>query len=288
MKSMKMTGWLVAAALLASTPVWAEPTAAQADRIKQAQQDIDGIASKSTDDRHVQALKGKLNVNDEAVTRLREKNQSKGWGEIAAQAAMAKELTRFNPGAYADTNTALGAIEERRAQGKNWDEIARDIDAAQFDLSKVADDVNAVRDEFRKAGEEGASQASANVDGAAQELRQTQQDIDRTASTLASDEERQQAIATAVGAPAEDVKEVREENKSEGWGEVTVQLALAKEMHQSKSAEYASMQAAMDKVEELRNQGKRLEEIAREQSIELRPVLDMANRVRDAFKTRAA
>jgi hypothetical protein len=71
-------------------------------------------------------------------------------------------------------------------------------------------------------------------------------------------------------APSE-IEQLR--NAGQGWGEVTIRLAMADKLLKADPAKYPTMQAALDQIGTLRSEGKGWGQIAKELGFKLGPVV---------------
>lgn len=255
-KLIRTTGWVAGfLALALSVPAaWADTTPQRTEEIRGIQQEIDNRASLQPDHIQKKILAERFSVSEARVQELRDKNETKGWGEIAVQLSMAKQLSTATQAAYATPDAALNEIQARRGEGKQWHDIAS---ANSLDLSRVVEDMRSARDEFKSKGE-----AAASADATVTDLREAQQQIDASASKQ-SDQAHIDALSSQFGVTPEVVRELRREYQTKGWGEIAVQLAMAKQLSESRRTEFPDAQSALNAIKNLRSQGKDWEETAR-------------------------
>lgn len=285
-------GLALALVLTLAVPAWAAPTAEQA-------REIDEAAKRIEEGRYgaevPRVLSEQYGIDRSTADALPDRNQGQGWGEIVARTAFARQLSKMNPSQYATTADALQKAREAREQSGSWDQAASSIDP-QFDLGAVRDAVRRTADTLSGStpDEAGAGTSTADAGSSAateqaRQLRQAQQAIDDVASR-STDEKHADALESEIGVGEDVVNGLRERYRDKGWGEIAIQLAMAKQLSKMNPSSYADTKAALPRIEELRREGKGWDEIARsiDPQFKLDPVVDSVEGVRDAFRSHAS
>lgn len=83
-----------------------------------------------------------------------------------------------------------------------------------------------------------------------------------------------EALAQQFQVPSQIVQDLR--NAKQGWGEITIRLALAEQLMKTDSAKFPTMADALTRVGELRNGGMGWGRIAKELGLKLGPVISEA------------
>ncbi len=104
-------------------------------------------------------------------------------------------------------------------------------------------------------------------------LNTAQQRIDRQGTPPNS-----QALATEFGVPTATVDRLRA--KKQGWGETTIELAMAQQLTKTNPTAYPTMDAALAKIEGMRDQKQGWGKIARDLGFKLGPVVSSVQRAR--------
>jgi hypothetical protein len=121
----------------------------------------------------------------------------------------------------------------------------------------------------------GAVQADANEDEA--RLQTAHKEIDNAPSS-GSQQARVETLAKQFKVPPSTVEELR--NKQKGWGEVTIELAMAQQLNKTDPKAYPTFADALKRIDTLRAEHKGWGEIAKEQGFKLGPVISDAKQVR--------
>jgi hypothetical protein len=90
---------------------------------------------------------------------------------------------------------------------------------------------------------------------------------------------RTEALSKQFGLKPEEIQDMRA--KKQGWGEVTVQLAMAQHLSQSDPTTYPTLQSALTKIESMRADKMGYGKIAKELGFKLGPVVSDAMHVRN-------
>jgi broad specificity phosphatase PhoE len=116
------------------------------------------------------------------------------------------------------------------------------------------------------------------------ELRQLQQEIDDHAA-LKPDEAHFDALQDQYDVDHDVVSGLRDRYRTKGWGEISIQLAMAKELSGEKKDRFGSTKEAVSTISSLRgaDQSKPWDAIASEVGINLDPVVDSMEKTRDRF-----
>lgn len=109
------------------------------------------------------------------------------------------------------------------------------------------------------------------------QLQAEQQAIDNEAAP-AKDAARAEALASQFQVPADVVQGLRE--KQRGWGEVTIQLAMAQQLSKTDPATYPTVADALTRIDALRSDGKGWGQMAHGLGFQLGPVMREVKRVR--------
>lgn len=109
------------------------------------------------------------------------------------------------------------------------------------------------------------------------QLQAEQQAIDNEAAP-AKDAARAEALASQFQVPASAVQDLR--GQQQGWGEITIRLAMAQELSKTDPATYPTMADALSHVDALRSDGKGWGQMAHELGFQLGPVMREVKRVR--------
>ena len=120
-------------------------------------------------------------------------------------------------------------------------------------------------------------------------LETVKQEIDRDAGASAQ-EAKIQALASQYNVNPGVVQDLHDKNK--GWGETTIELAMAQRLTQTDAKTYPGMADALNKIESLRSQKMGWGKIAKNLGFKLGPVVSSAmhtrNELRRESKTQAA
>lgn len=87
-----------------------------------------------------------------------------------------------------------------------------------------------------------------------------------------------QALATEFGVPTTTVERLRAQKQ--GWGETTIELAMAQQLTKTNPTAYPTMDAALAKIEGMRTQKQGWGRIARDLGFKLGPVVSSVQRAR--------
>lgn len=108
-----------------------------------------------------------------------------------------------------------------------------------------------------------------------QQLQNEQQGIDAAAKSTAP---RAEALAAEFGVATETVTSLR--NQKRGWGTITIELAMAKQITTANPAGYLDMATALARIEAMRTQGLGWGRIAQDLGFKLGPVVSAVQRAR--------
>jgi hypothetical protein len=90
---------------------------------------------------------------------------------------------------------------------------------------------------------------------------------------------RMEALSRQFRLTPEEIQDMRA--KKQGWGEVTIQLAMAQQLSQSNPTTYPTIQSALTKIESLRADKMGYGKIAKDLGFKLGPVVSDAKHVRN-------
>lgn len=116
----------------------------------------------------------------------------------------------------------------------------------------------------------------AQADQDEQRLQATRAQIDRDAS--AKQQNRVQALSTQFNVSTDTVEDLRA--KKQGWGEITIRLAMAQHLTKTDPQTYPTMNDSLAKIDSLRSENKGWGKISQDLGFKLGPV------VRDAQQAR--
>lgn len=116
------------------------------------------------------------------------------------------------------------------------------------------------------------------------QVNDTQEQIDREAMQGA-DTSRVEKIAKQYDVPATTVERLRA--SGHGWGEISIQLAMAQHLAKTQSSTYPTTGDALTKVETLRAEGKGWGAAAKELGFKLGPVVSETRRTREQLRPAA-
>lgn len=112
-------------------------------------------------------------------------------------------------------------------------------------------------------------------------LQAAQGAIDSEASTGAA-KSKVDVLARQFQVPTSVVEDLR--NKKQGWGEITIQLAMAQHLSSTDPQTYPALTDALTQIEALRGDGKGYGNIAKELGFKLGPVISEVQRARQEFR----
>lgn len=112
-------------------------------------------------------------------------------------------------------------------------------------------------------------------------LQAAQSAIDSEASTSAT-KSKVEALARQFQVPTSVVEDLR--NKKQGWGEISIQLAMAQHLSSTNQTTYPALTDALKQIETLRSEGKGYGNIAKELGLKLGPVVSDVQRIRQEFR----
>jgi hypothetical protein len=283
--------------LLAVLALAAVPAYAAHDAEAQFQDAMRGIdeAQGATDEARIEALVKELGFPRSSVEEARSQSGDKGWGETAARLAMGAEMIKSNP-ASSDVNNAHRQVNEMRTAGKSWTEIARTMDGVQFERATQA--LQRVRENLAGAHHAAGSAAGGHdaygsgssappqeTAAVQSELASAQQAIDAAAPKTADDAQ-YQALTDTFQVDRATVEKLRERYGSQ-WGEMTILLAMARQLSEMNPGAFKSTADALPKIQGLRDQGKQWNEIAHsiDPTFQLDRVARMVNDVKGRFQS---
>src|SRR5574341_1216374 len=102
------------------------------------------------------------------------------------------------------------------------------------------------------------------------QLRTIQQETDRNATTQ-SDQSHVQALAQQFQVPESEIERLRSEGQ--GWGEIKIELAMARQLAQENPNTYPTFSDALSRVEHERGLGKGWGQISNDLGFKLGPVI---------------
>lgn len=208
-----------------------------------------------------QFIADRLAITTDRVATLKSAYPSAGWGELAGRFALAKEVSEGS-NRFAGVDEAMAEISRLRDENVDWQEITDRLHHGS------ATDTHA------------APEGGADLSREAQELRGIQQEIDDKAHGL-GDEKQFEKLSEQFHVTRETITGLRERHRTKGWGEVTILLAVAFALHE---AQGISMDDALSRVESARaNQATGWDTVASRLNVQLRPAVDSARHVREAY-----
>lgn len=113
------------------------------------------------------------------------------------------------------------------------------------------------------------------------QLESVRKDIDKD-WTNAGQPDRVQSLANQFNVAPEAVQDLRA--KKQGWGETTIELAMAQHLTQTDATTYPTMTEALNKIEMLRSQKMGWGKIANNLGFKLGPVVSDAQHVRNELR----
>jgi hypothetical protein len=116
------------------------------------------------------------------------------------------------------------------------------------------------------------------------QLKTQEQEINRSGG-LGQDRARAEALARQFTVSVSTVEEMRD--KKQGWGSITIQLAMAAHLVKQDPTTYPTMADALKKVETLRAEGRGWENIAKELGFKLGPVVSDVQQARRELRAEA-
>lgn len=114
----------------------------------------------------------------------------------------------------------------------------------------------------------------------AEELNAAAREVDQTS---APESARSEAVARQFNVDSSVVQGMR--NRGQGWGEITIQLAMAEHLANTEPATYPTSADARTRVEELRREGKGWGAIAKELGFKLGPVISDVKQTHQRVQT---
>ena len=127
------------------------------------------------------------------------------------------------------------------------------------------------------------STGQADSDGDEARLQTAHKEIDNATSS-GSQQARVEALAKQFKVPPSTVERLRD--KRNGWGEVTIELAMAQQLNKTDPKSYPTFADALKRIDTLRAEHKGWGEIAKEQGFKLGPVISDVRQARqDLVKT---
>lgn len=121
----------------------------------------------------------------------------------------------------------------------------------------------------------------ARVDADEAQLESVRKDIDKD-WTNAGQTDRVQSLAKQFNVTPEMVQDLRA--KKQGWGEISIELAMAQHMTQTDATTYPTMTEALTKIDTLRSQKMGWGKIANNLGFKLGPVVSAAQHVRNELR----
>jgi hypothetical protein len=116
----------------------------------------------------------------------------------------------------------------------------------------------------------------AQADQDEERLQATHSGIDKEATS--KNQNRAQALSTQFNVPASTVEDLRA--KKQGWGEITIRLAMAQHLTKTDPNTYPTMNDALAKIDSMRSDNKGWGKIAKDLGFKLGPVIAEAQRAR--------
>jgi hypothetical protein len=110
-------------------------------------------------------------------------------------------------------------------------------------------------------------------------LQAQQKDIDK--ATPASQQARVDTLAKQFQVPASTVEDLQ--SKRHGWGQVTIELAMAQELSKTDPKTYPTVADALKRIDTLRDEHIGWGRIAKEQGFKLGPVISDVKHMRQEF-----
>jgi hypothetical protein len=123
--------------------------------------------------------------------------------------------------------------------------------------------------------------AQANQDE--ERLQATRADIDKDANS--TKQNRVQALSTQFNVSTDTVEDLRA--KKQGWGEITIRLAMAQHLTKTDAQTYPTMNDALAKIDSLRSENKGWGKISQDLGFKLGPVVRDAQQARQELAREA-
>lgn len=113
------------------------------------------------------------------------------------------------------------------------------------------------------------------------ELAQTQQEMDQELAKTGQ-EKQAENLAQKYNVEPQTIQRMRDQRQ--GWGEISIQLALAQQLSRTDPGKYPTTADALKRVEGLRGEGKGYGVISKELGFKLGPVVSDVKRSRDTLR----
>ena len=114
----------------------------------------------------------------------------------------------------------------------------------------------------------GPARAQSDADEARMQALQREADED---AVKRGQKAHAELLAKQFQLPASEIEKIR--NTGQGWGEVTIRLALADKLVKTDPAKFPTLTAALDRINTLRNEGRGWGNISKELGFKLGPVV---------------